>query len=258
MSSFYRFVLVVFALETCALIIIHFMCPLRGSPPLPVFTAADRTPCENPCIFGIWPGVTQAKNALLNPPENADAAHFDLLNNFTVVRNGDGQKESSLEIYVDPDGTVEFANFTVFDPSASNLKTPGPQAVQPGVLTLGDLISMYGAPDFVDLIRVREGLVAYSWRNIRLVAYAQLRFGATQPRISLNDRISNVGAYEHIKWDDKTRYLSSTNWRGFRSTAAYTTQAQTQEPFTFGSSTPTITMYCRVFGNERGRAYMWG
>src|SRR5438874_102608 len=119
----------------------------RGSPLSILFTNPDGSDCQHPCIFGIRPGETGIEEAtylLASHPLTRDFS--EIAHKPYTVRS---QKYDDILIEVDstPDGVVD----TVFV-SAGFLKSDATLSISrllPQPVYFGDVISLYGAPDYV-------------------------------------------------------------------------------------------------------------
>ncbi len=128
----------------------------------PLFTHPDGTPCELPCLFGIRPGETSGLAAF-----NVLRAHpltrgFDLISSKPFRMEADADQIMMISFNVAADGIVDEITLTTyvrFGQSGQNDKQPAVTLPPSG--SLGDILSLFGTPDFVQMATGGDPLLIY-------------------------------------------------------------------------------------------------
>jgi hypothetical protein len=114
-----------------------------------LFTNPDGTPCAQPCLFGIHPGKTSRDEATALLKAHPLTSNLDIAQDAEISVHGSGQDIlTGKDILIEEDAlnptVVKGIHIETFESGGDEFH---PQFAS--LTTLGELVAMYGAPDYV-------------------------------------------------------------------------------------------------------------
>ena len=174
-----------------------------------IFTAPDGTPCPQLCLFGVTPGQTTAGQAAALLRAHPLLHEFDLIGTEPFRVEGHNDWIMMVSFNTTPGGIVDeitLARYIRYGRVEGDRLIPLPD---PG--TLGDALSRFGSPNFVQLstggdpmlIFADEGVIA----NLVRTRGEAGRIGLTQP-------ISRLTIFRRDTCDGRAFEFSFLRWLG--------------------------------------------
>ena len=134
-----------------------------GSAKLPTlaakFTMPDGTACAQPCLFGVQPGTTSVEEAatlLTNHPVTRD---FDLVSRQPFRMEGHADRIIMVSFNGADDGKVDEITMSIYVRYGSKVGEVPHQLPESG--SLGDILSTFGTPDFIQITNGGDPILAF-------------------------------------------------------------------------------------------------
>jgi hypothetical protein len=164
-----RFLRLVLVIVTCVCVIIGVVRQVsitQASPLANLFSNADGSPCQMPCMFGVRPGITKFDAALSMLKTHPLAYNLNIWVGGVVVKSNDASHKAWIIVEKSTDGFVDTIGLNGRDltqelPMSFSLN---PHEL-PAVISFNDLVSYFGSPVGVDPPLLAMGIMSYGWVN---------------------------------------------------------------------------------------------
>lgn len=181
----------------------------------PLFTHPDGTPCREPCLFGIRPGETDGQTAAIVLRSHPLTRDFQIIGTDPYRIEADSDRIMMISFNEGVDGLVDEITLATYvrygEHGGSNIPLP-PSGV------LGDVLSLFGSPNFVQLARGGDPLLIYADAK---VSTSIRRAGITDQRLSLLTPVSRLTFYRLEKCTESSFDFVFLRWLGVVSFRRY-------------------------------------
>jgi hypothetical protein len=159
MSHLLRVTLVIMGLCTGVIVPTRLLGSARVSAASSLFRAADGKLCAGPCLFGVRPGQTTTAEAAALLRSHPLLRDFDLVSTDPFRIEGQDERIVMITFNGGADGRVDEISLV------SYARYGSPQYEKSRALptggTLGDVLSLFGTPDFIQIAYGRDPMLIY-------------------------------------------------------------------------------------------------
>jgi hypothetical protein len=159
MSHLLRVTLVLLGLCTVVIVPLRMLGGTQVSAASSLFTAPDGKRCAVPCLFGVRPGQTTIAEAATLLRIHPLLRDFDLVSTDPFRIEGQNERIVMITFNGGPDGRVDeisLVSYVRFGKSRHDRTR-----VLPTSGTLGDVLSLFGTPDFIQIAYGRDPMLIY-------------------------------------------------------------------------------------------------
>ncbi len=175
---FYRLALALLLLVISLLIVVRLLGARNSSPLASLFTNPDSSPCKLPCLFGVRVGEMTVDNAIKLIETHPVARDFQLDSGGRTIKPGKAAKSPIMLVEGTGDGLVRMVNLTS-SRWFYNIPDDPNELALPMAASIGDFISLFGAPDNLQTTYWDSGRLNYVW--VRLEPKVALGIGILLP-----------------------------------------------------------------------------
>ena len=174
-----------------------------------IFTNPDGSPCKPPCMFGIRPGETSINDGIAMLTAHPLTRHFTVssLDPYRIEMQAD--RIIMITMLKTEDDLVDEITLSWYVRYTHPAGEAPPDGPLPEPETLGDIIALFGSPDFVQLISSGEASLAFVRANLVVNVPKQAwPIGPIQPNsqvshltlFSMRDCPANAFSYVFLQW----------------------------------------------------------
>ena len=174
-----------------------------------IFTTPDGTPCPQVCLFGVAPGQTTAEQAAAMLRAHPLLREFDVIGTEPFRVEGHNNWIMMISFNTTPDGIVDeitLTRYIRYGQIEGDKLIPLPD---PG--TLGDALSRFGSPNFVQLSTGGDPMLIFADAGV-IVNLVRTRGEAG--RIGLRQPLSRLTLFRRDACDAKAFDFSFLRWLG--------------------------------------------
>ncbi len=209
MVALCRFVVVVNGLILLILLLARFAGSTKPLDVAPLFTRPDGSLCPQPCLLGVQPGHTDTQTAITLLRSHPLTRQFEVIGThpFRIQANGDQIIMISFNEAVD--GIVDEITLSSF--MRYGQFRDGTEIDLPPSGMLGDLLSLFGSPDFMQITRGGDPLLVFMGSEVS----ASLRRATIMDQhLSVLTPISRLTLYRLEKCDSTAFDYVFLRWAG--------------------------------------------
>jgi hypothetical protein len=183
---------------------------LRPSVVQSIFTAPDGTFCGRRCLFGVYPGRSMEADAINLLRTHPLLRDFDLVSLHPFRIEGHNDWIMMVSFNTTPDGLVDEITIARYIRYGNRPAGEVPVAL-PEVGTLGDALSLFGSPDFVQLTTGGDPSLVFTDAG----AITNLVRTRGQPgRIALQQPVSRLTLFRPVACDSAAYQFTFLPWLG--------------------------------------------
>jgi len=151
----------VFSIFGCALSVVFTRWVGAASLPAlaSVFTTPDGLPCPQLCLFGVQPGTTRADAAVRLLTTHPLIRDFEIVSRQPFRLEGHADRIMMVSFNATADGTVDEITIATYLRYGS--KVGEKQHQLPASGSLGDILSTFGTPDFIQITNGGDPILAF-------------------------------------------------------------------------------------------------
>jgi hypothetical protein len=180
MSHLLRVTLAILGLCIAVIVPIRLLGHARVAAASSLFSASDGRLCTVPCLFGVLPGQTTTAEAADLLRTHPLLRHFDLVSTDPFRIESQNERIVMITFNGGADGRVDeisLVSYPRYGPSHNE-----PLHAQPTGGTLGDVLSLFGTPDYIQIAYGRDPMLIYLDAHliasfVRPKDFDQRRFG---------------------------------------------------------------------------------
>jgi hypothetical protein len=154
-----RFLLLSMLICTCGVVLTRWV----GTRTLPalaaIFTTPDGLPCAQLCLFGVQPGLTTTPDAITLLTTHPLIRDFDVVSHQPFRLEGHADRIMMVSFNAAANGTVD--EITVATYLRYGSKTGEVQHHLPDAVLLGDVLSTFGTPDFIQITNGGDPILSF-------------------------------------------------------------------------------------------------
>lgn len=162
MGSFVRLLLMLYGVIGLALLLARLIGNQQPLNVAPLFTNADGTTCQQPCLLGVRPGETNGITAAALLRSHPLTRQFEVISERPFRIEGDAGQIMMISFNEAADGIVDeitLAAFLRYNPDTGSPYSGN--VILPPSGVLGDILSQFGSPDFVQLTQGGDPLLVF-------------------------------------------------------------------------------------------------
>jgi hypothetical protein len=199
-----------------------------------LFTNPDGTVCERLCLFGVRPGHTRAAEAIALLEQHPLTHDFKSSKDDPYRFQAEGNRIVMISFNPSADGVV--ADITLVTYVRYGPYTSGKLSIA-GFGALGDLLSIFGEPDFVQLTTGGDPVLGYAKHGME-IASARARPGMR--RMMADDELRRIVLFKNDKCSLDAFSYMFPRWLGFAHFSRYS-RAPTVETMVRRLNSPAST-----------------
>lgn len=215
MLRLFRLALGSMLLITAGVVAARFVGSTQTSALAALFTNPDGTACELPCLFGVRPGQTRAAEAIALLELHPLTRHFAITGRDPYRIQGEGDRIVMVSFNQSTDGLV--ADITLAAYVRYGQYHSGAPSMA-GYGALGDLLSIFGTPDFVQLTTGGDPVLGYAKHGIEI---ASARARAGMRRMTVDDELRRIVLFKAEKCSLDAFSYMFPRWLGFAHFSRY-------------------------------------
>jgi hypothetical protein len=215
MLRLFRFALGATLLMAGGVGVARFVGGAQSSALAALFTNPDGTACDQLCLFGVRPGETPAREAIAMLEAHPLTRHFARTGRDPYRIEGEGNRIVMVSFNQSANGLV--ADITLAAYIRYGQSHSGAPSVA-GFGALGDLLSTFGAPDFVQLTTGGDPVLGYARYGME-IASARARPGMR--RIAADDELKRIVLFKAEKCSPDAFAYMFPRWLGFAHFSRY-------------------------------------
>lgn len=179
------------------------------------FTNPDGSACPTPCLFGVRPGVTDRETAIRTLQAHPFSHDFDLITLIPFRLERDGGSILMISFNTTPDGIIDEITLLNF----VRYVVPLDARPSPAIGTLGEVVALFGAPEFVQLSTGGDPTFLYGDKQLIFsVGRAGLR---SSGGLSVTMPISRFTVYRRAACSGSAFPYVFLEWRGLTTLPRY-------------------------------------
>jgi hypothetical protein len=199
-----------------------------------LFTNPDGTVCVSPCLFGVRPGETHASEAIALLEQHPLTRHFSIAGRDPYRIQAEGDRIVMISFNQSADGLVVDISLAAYV-RYGQYHSGAPSIA--GFGALGDLLSIFGAPDFVQLTTGGDPVLGYAKHGME-IASARARPGLR--RMSADDELRRIVLFKAENCSLDAFSYMFPRWLGFAHFSRYS-RAPTVETLVRRLNSPAST-----------------
>jgi hypothetical protein len=199
-----------------------------------LFTNSDGRACDQPCLFGVHPGETHAAEAIALLKQHPLTHGFTSSESDPYRFQAEGDRIVMISFNPSADGLV--ADITLVAYVRYGPYNSGAPSMT-GFGALGDLLSIFGTPDFVQLTTGGDPVLGYAQHGME-IASARARPGMR--RITADDELRRIVLFKAEKCSSDAFAYMFPRWLGFAHFSRYS-RAPTIETMVRRLNSPAST-----------------
>lgn len=225
MSRLIRLALLLIVACTALIFAAQMIGSVRPNPLSGLFTNADGTPCERPCLLGVRPGETTMGKAVALIRQHPLVRSTGALEAVRAPTSGLILHNAALVVSLDKDDRDRVGRIRLYGPNGlPSGDTPAHRII------MGDTLAWLGTPSTTRIITANQPPIKYSvqlfYEQQQLYVVGRITTGSSLLRLDTGGLLEAIGLYEDAWFSGPFAYEQSKAdvWQGFTDSHHYSIQ----------------------------------